>query len=71
VKAFAEKVGASLLVTGHQPQENGFTQIGEQMLIVDSSHNQGVFAPLSTSQTYTAESLSESVRKIVALEFDD
>lgn len=67
VKEFAEKMGAKLLVTGHQPQEMGLGHVGEQMLIVDSSHNQGVFIPLSTSQDYSFDDVRGNVRKIMSL----
>ncbi|MBC7782348.1 MAG: metallophosphoesterase [Burkholderiales bacterium] len=70
VKAFAEKVGAKLLVTGHQAQETGWTMVGDQMLIIDSSHNQGVFLPLSTSQDYTIDDLAERATKFVAVDLD-
>lgn len=71
VKAFAEKVGAKLLVTGHQPQEAGHLVIGEQMLIVDSSHNQGVMLPLSTSEDYTIATLAARVRKFITIDPDE
>lgn len=70
VKAFAEKVGAKLLITGHQPQEMGATTVGDQMLIIDSSHNQGVFLPLSTSEEYDIAALRERLRKFVAVELE-
>ena len=70
VKRFAEKVGASLFVTGHQPQESGSTTVGDQLMIVDSSHNQGVFLPLSTSEEYTVEAMQSRLRKFVAVDLD-
>ncbi|HEX8340607.1 MAG TPA: metallophosphoesterase [Tepidisphaeraceae bacterium] len=67
VARFAEKVGAKMLVTGHQPQEYGHTEVGDRMLIIDSSHNQGVFLPLETSADYTIDALVERLQKFVAL----
>ncbi|MGC4033444.1 MAG: hypothetical protein QM754_17280 [Tepidisphaeraceae bacterium] len=40
-------------------------------MIVDSSHNQGVFLPLSTSEEYTLDDLPGRLRKFVAVSFDD
>ena len=72
VKAFADKVGAKLLVTGHQPQEQGSARIGDQMLIIDSSHNHGVFLPLSTSEDYAnVDALRSRLRKFVAVDLDN
>ncbi len=71
VKAFAEKVGAKMLITGHQPQETGYTTVGDQMLIVDSSHNQGVFVPLNTSEQYTMDQILDKVQKYVAIDLEN
>ncbi len=71
IAAFAEKVDAKLLVTGHQPQEVGHLTIGEQLLIIDSSHNQGVFLPLGTSDTYTVDDLASRLRKFVAVDLSE
>ena len=68
VTTFAEKVGAKLIVTGHQPQEGGSLMVGEQLLIIDSSHNQGVYLPLSTSDAYTADDLQYRLQKYVAID---
>ncbi len=67
VTQFADKVGAKLLITGHQPQEMGYVSIGKQLLIIDSSHNQGVCLPLSTSDPYTLDQLTSRLRKFVAM----
>lgn len=67
VTQFAEKVGAKLLITGHQPQEMGYVSVGDQLMIIDSSHNQGVCLPLSTSDPYTLDQLTSRLRKFVAM----
>jgi hypothetical protein len=71
IAQFAEKVGAKLIITGHQPQEMGYMSIGDQLLIVDSSHNQGVCLPLSTSDPYTLDHLVSRLRKFVAMPLSD
>jgi len=71
VKTFAEKVGARLLITGHQPQEMGHSTVGEQMLIIDSSHNHGVYLPINTTNTYTLEDLRQNLRPLIALGADE
>lgn len=65
---FAEKVGADVLVIGHTPQESGFRQIGEHLLIIASDHNHGVFLPIDLSQRYTMDELVDRLRKFVSVE---
>jgi len=67
-KKFAEHVGASLLVTGHQPQDAGSAVNGPQHLVIASDHNQGVFLPLDLSQTYDMPALLSRLIKYVAVE---
>ncbi len=68
VAAFADKVGAKLLIVGHQPQETGYAVVGDRMLIIASDHNQGVFVTADLTQDYTMDRLIESVHKFVAVE---
>src|SRR3984885_3990717 len=51
VDQFLAKVNASMVITGHQPQETGFAVNGERHLILASDHNQGMFLPLDLSVT--------------------
>jgi hypothetical protein len=64
---FADQVGASLIITGHQPQEMGYLVNGDRHLIIASDHNQGVFIPLSTSENYDMDTIVERMRKFVSL----
>ena len=66
--AFADQVGARVVITGHQPQEMGYLVNGERHLIIASDHNQGVYLPIDLSRTYDMESLVDSLRKYVGLE---
>lgn len=67
-EAFAERVGASILVTGHQPQEGGYLVNGERHLIIASEHNQGVFLPVSLTEQYDMDRLVSSLRKFVSVD---
>jgi hypothetical protein len=71
VAVFAEKVGASIIVTGHQPQDFGYAVNGDQHLIIASDHNQGVFLPLDLGGTYTVEEMVERLQKFVAIGGND
>jgi hypothetical protein len=68
VDVFLQNVNANTVVTGHQSQEMGFATNGERHLIIASEHNHGVFLPMDTNATYTADELVERLQKFVALE---
>jgi len=68
VDKFAEQVGATLIINGHQPQESGYTVIGDRQLILASDHNQGVFLPMDLGQQYTMDDLVGMLQKFVALD---
>lgn len=64
---FADKMGAKLLVTGHQPQDMGFARNGDRHLIVASDHNQGVFLPMVLAESYDMDRLVRKLKKFVSL----
>src|SRR5687767_12343785 len=66
--AFAEKVEAKIIITGHQPQDSGFLVNGPNHLILASDHNQGVFLPIDLSETYDMDMLVSRIQKFAALE---
>ena len=67
VEEFRQKVGAEMIVTGHQPQEMGYAINGEHHLIIASDHNQGVMLPMDLSQRYDVETLVSRLQKFVAM----
>src|SRR3954463_14396574 len=68
VDKFADQIGATLIITGHQPQETGHATNGERHLIIASDHNQGVFLPIDLGQQYTMDDLVGMLQKFVALD---
>lgn len=64
---FADKVGARLLVTGHQPQDAGYKINGARHLIIASDHNQGVMLALKLGESYDMDGLLGRMRKFVAM----
>ena len=48
---------AKIIITGHQPQEEGYLVNGPHHLILASDHNQGVFLPMDLSETYDMDTL--------------
>ncbi len=67
-KNFAENVKATMLVTGHQPQDTGYGVNGDNHLIIASDHNQGVFLPLKLDETYNMSTLLAQITKFVAVD---
>jgi hypothetical protein len=67
VAQFADKVGARILITGHQPQETGYLANGDRHLIIASDHNQGVYLPLQTDIQYDMDDLVGRLQKFVAI----
>jgi hypothetical protein len=65
---FAEEIGAELLITGHQPQEEGFAVNGPQHLIVASDHNQGVYLPIDLSSKYKMDDLVNNIQRFAMIE---
>ena len=68
VDQFLERLGAKLIVTGHQPQEMGFTTNGDHHLIIASEHNQGVFLRASLSDPLDMDVLKGGLKKFVAVQ---
>lgn len=57
----AELLDCDIFVLGHQPQEQGWRRAGENLIILDSSHNHGCLLPIDLAQSYTVEQLMESI----------
>jgi hypothetical protein len=68
VARFAEKVGAKIIITGHQPQDTGYGINGPRHLILASDHNHGVFLPIDLSREYDMDALEERITKFVAVD---
>jgi hypothetical protein len=68
IAEFADRVGARLLIVGHQPQESGFAVVGDRLLIIASDHSQGVFVTFDAGEEYDMDRLLDRVQKFVALD---
>ena len=68
VALFAEEVKAEFIVSGHQPQENGYQINGPQHIILASDHNHGTFLPLTLSKRYDIERIEKKIYRYAAFE---
>lgn len=57
----AEQFDVDLFVLGHQPQEQGFSQAGNNLLIIASNHNHGCLIAIDLAKSYTIEQLIDSI----------
>ena len=67
VDVFADTLGVSMIITGHQPQDTGFAINGNRHLIIASDHNQGVFLPIDLAEAYDMPKLVRRIKKLAAL----
>ena len=63
----AQLLDADIFVLGHQPQEKGFSQPAQNLLIIASDHNHGVLLPLDLSVSYTIEQLVDSIVPLASI----
>jgi hypothetical protein len=61
VNKMVEMLGASVIVTGHQPQDMGWKLAHRNMLIVSSEHNHGVLLCVDLGKAYTGDELAAMV----------
>jgi hypothetical protein len=63
----AEQFDIDIFILGHQPQEKGWRQAGENLIIIASEHNHGCLIPIDLAKSYTVEQLLESVVPLASL----
>ncbi len=56
-----EVLEADLFITGHQPQTEGWTQAGNNLLILASDHNHGCLIKLDLTQPYNIQQAQEAI----------
>ncbi len=67
LQRLAEILDADLFIVGHQPQDMGFRQVDERLLILSSDHSHGVFLPIDLSKPATMAGLVKKIRKFVSV----
>jgi len=63
----AEQFDIDVFILGHQPQEKGWKQAGENLIIIASNHNHGCLLPFSLAQSYTVEQLVELIVPLASI----
>jgi len=57
----AELLDVDTFILGHQPQQQGWSQAGENLIIIASNHNHGCLLPINLSKSYTIDELIDSI----------
>ncbi len=57
----------NVFVLGHQPQEQGWSRAGDNLIIIASNHNHGCLLPINLAQSYTVEQLLESIVPLASI----
>ena len=56
-----------LFILGHQPQDQGCCQAGENTLIIASDHNHGCILPIDLAKSYTVQELADSLVHLTSI----
>ncbi|OHB55697.1 MAG: hypothetical protein A2Y12_12510 [Planctomycetes bacterium GWF2_42_9] len=67
LKFYADKLGVSLFVLGHQVQETGWFSNNKNLIILDSQHNHGHLLRVELSTEYTIENLLKAIVPIASI----
>jgi len=57
----AELLDSDIFVLGHQPQEQGWSRAGRNLIILASNHDHGCLLSIDPAKSYTVERLIESI----------
>ncbi len=55
-------------ISGHQPQENGWSVVHDRMIILASDHNHGVFLPFDLKKMHGVNDLAKLIRPFAGIE---
>ena len=56
-----------IFVLGHQPQEQGWNQAGNNLIIIASNHNHGCLLSIDLAKSYTVEQLIDSIVPLASI----
>lgn len=63
----AKLLDVDIFILGHQQQEKGWSQAGDNLIIVASDHNHGCLLPVDLAKSYTVEELIGSIVKLSSI----
>ena len=63
----AQKLDVDFFVLGHQPQDQGWTQAGDNLIILSSDHNHGCLINIDLAKNYSIDELANSVVMLASI----
>jgi Icc-related predicted phosphoesterase len=63
----ADMLDVDIFILGHQPQEQGWTQAGDNLIIIASNHSHGCLIPIDLTKSYTIEKLIDSIVPLASI----
>ena len=63
----AQLFDADIFILGHQAQQQGWSQAGENLIIIASDHNHGCLLPIELSKSYTIAELTDLILPLTAI----
>lgn len=63
----AELFDVDIFVLGHQPQQQGWTQAAENLIIIASNHNHGCLLQVDLAKSYTVAELIDSIVPLASI----
>ena len=56
-----------IFILGHQPQQQGWSRAGENLIIIASDHNHGCLLPIDLAKSYTVKTLTDSIVPLASI----
>jgi predicted phosphodiesterase len=63
----AELLDVDIFILGHQPQQQGWSRAGENLIIIASDHNHGCLLPIDLAKSYTIDKLLDSIVPLASI----
>jgi hypothetical protein len=63
----AKILDVDTFILGHQPQQQGWRQAGNNLIIIASNHNHGCLLPINLTQSYTVQQLIDSIVPLTSI----
>jgi hypothetical protein len=63
----AELFDIDIFILGHQPQTQGWSRAGDNLIIIASDHNHGCLLPIDLAKSYTIEMLADSIVPLASI----
>jgi Icc-related predicted phosphoesterase len=67
IDKMAELFDVDTFILGHQPQEEGWNRVGENIIILASDHNHGCLLPIDLAKSYTIDELVDSIVPLASI----